>query len=202
MHSYSLDTDARKWVYVALGVAAFALPACVSQVSTWFQSVVASLPLLNWPLSFGATFGVVFFAFDRYLWRTQLFSRLHSVPVLQGTWNVDGISSFQSDPETGAPTHTFKMIVVIRQTFTRIEVFTETPDSTSRSTVAGISVNHARPIFRYAFENTPKNKADKELQRHPGLIELRVNSQDELQGDYFSGKHRLRYGELTFTRST
>jgi hypothetical protein len=201
MHSYSLDTDARKWVYVALGVTAFALPAGISQVSTWFQSVFASLPVLSWPLSFGATFGVVFFAFDRYLWRTRLFSRLHGVPVLQGTWNVEGISSYQLDPETQAPNHRFKMIVVIRQTFTRIEVFTETDDSTSRSTVAGICLNHARPLFRYAFENTPKNKANQGLQRHPGLTELRVNSKTELQGDYFSGKHRLRYGELTFKRS-
>ena len=202
MHSYSLDTDVRKWVYVSLGITAFALPAGICHLSTWIRPMFTEMPILSWPLSFGATFGVLFYWFDHYLWRTGPISRLHGIPVLHGRWIVDGISSFQCDPETGAPTHAFSMEVVIKQTFTRLEVFTETDDSTSRSTVAGVCVNHARPVFRYAFENTPKNKANPKLQRHPGLIELRVNSGGELQGDYFSGKHRLRYGELTFRRST
>ena len=92
------------------------------------------------------------------------------------------------------------MQVIIKQTFTKIEVFAETKDSTSRSTMASICTQHAVPIFRYSFENIPKNNANDELQRHPGLIELRVKSNDLLEGSYFSGKHRLRYGELIYKR--
>jgi hypothetical protein len=66
--------------------------------------------------------------------------------------------------------------------------------------MASISTQHAVPIFRYSFENTPKSKASEELQRHPGLIELRIKENNSMQGDYFSGKHRLRFGELTLKK--
>jgi hypothetical protein len=66
--------------------------------------------------------------------------------------------------------------------------------------MASIELQHAVPVFRYGFDNTPKNMANAELQRHPGMMDLRISSSDLLEGDYFSGKHRLRYGELVIRR--
>ena len=42
--------------------------------------------------------------------------------------------------------------------------------------------------------------ANEELQRHPGLVSLRIESKDKMAGDYFSGKHRLRFGEMYLER--
>lgn len=182
-------------VHVTIAVIAFAIPPL-------FESAIKifCLPqMLAVPISFGAVFTALYFAFDRFLWKLKLASSLIGVPNLNGQWIAEGVSSY-IDPETNEPFH-YRMIVTIKQTFSKIEIFTETKDSTSRSTMASLSTQHAKMFFRYAFENTPKNKSDPELQRHPGLIELRINSPDEMVGDYFSGKHRLRYGELTLKRS-
>ena len=188
MHSYSIDSEIRRTVHVILGVIAFALPAWIKEAQT-----IMGLPVtLGYPLSFGVTFGILHFVFNKWLWK--FLSKLSLLPDLNGNWVVEGDSSF----EDGTP---FAGNVTIKQTFSSIEIFGEFRESTSRSTLAGFCLNHAMPIFRYAFENTPKNLSNAELQRHPGLIELRIASADELKGDYFSGKHRLRFGEMVLKRA-
>lgn len=192
MHPYSIDTNARQTVYFVLAIVAFVIPGLVA--SDWVTRYVGDK--LSYPFGVGATFGVLFLLFDHVLWKRLQFI-LH-IPNLNGTWTAKGISSYE-DPATGKPM-AFVMEYQIKQTFTRIEISGETDKSTSRSTMASLEIDHAVAIFRYAFENTPRNMSDAELQRHPGLIELRLNSADKMTGDYFSGKHRLRYGELILTK--
>jgi hypothetical protein len=192
MHPYSIDTNARQTVYFVLAIVAFVIPGLVA--SEWVTRLVGDK--LSYPFGVGATFGVLFLLFDHVFWKRLQFI-LH-IPNLNGTWTAKGISSYE-DPATGKPLE-FVMEYQIKQTFTRIEISGETDKSTSRSTMASLEIDHAVPIFRYAFENTPRNMSDAELQRHPGLIELRLNTATKMTGDYFSGKHRVRYGELIFTK--
>jgi hypothetical protein len=169
-----------------------AIPAAFEKIR-----IITVLPdNLAFPVSFSALFGALYFIFDRWLWK--YFSWLTSIPNLAGEWVAEGKSSY-IDPITNKNV-VFNMAITIRQNFSKIEIFTETKESTSRSTMAGFFSQHAIPIFRYSFENTPKNMANQELQRHPGLIELRIQPDGVLVGDYFSGKHRLRYGELEVKR--
>lgn len=192
MHSYSIDSEIRKKVYFALFVISMALPAIFEQVRA-----LTGLPAyLAIPASFGTIFGILYFVFNHFLWR--YFSRMTSIPDLDGEWVATGKSSFKN-PDSGENV-SFTMNLTIRQNFSEMEVFTETPESTSRSTMAGIFAHHAVPLFRYSFENTPKSMANQELHRHPGLIELRIQQDGTLTGDYFSGKHRLKYGELEIKR--
>ena len=187
MHSYSIDSEIRRVIYVALGIIAFALP-------TWVVSAekLLSTPFsVGYPISFGITFGFLHFLFDRWFWR--LLSPFGLIANLSGKWTVEGRSSYKDGFQ-------FTGDIIIRQTFSSMEVFGDFANSTSKSILAGICLNHAVPIFRYAFESTPKNLADAELHRHPGLIELRISDQDTLAGDYFSGKHRVRWGEMTLRR--
>jgi hypothetical protein len=186
MHDYSLDSHVRRYVHYGLALAAFAFPKLFASLGGGFA----------YPLSVGATFGVLYVIFDHWVWR-KLESQLH-LPNLNGRWKAIGISS-HIDTASGERLK-FEMECRIKQTFSRIEIFGETDHSTSRSFMAAIESDHAVPILRYAFENTPKNMADNELQRHPGLIELRINDSTHMAGDYFTGKHRLKYGELTLTK--
>lgn len=192
MHPYSIDTNARQTVYFVLAIAAFLVPHLIA--SDWVSQVVGGK--LSYPFGVGATFGVLFVLFDSVLWRRLGF--WHHIPDLNGEWRAEGVSNYE-DPATGEPKK-FTMQVTIKQTFTRMEICGATDQSTSKSTMASLEVDHAIPIFRYAFENTPRNMADAELQRHPGLIQLRIESTGKIVGDYFSGKHRLRYGEITLTK--
>lgn len=168
-------------------------------IPTFFQSVKPMLglpPRYGFPLTFGSLYAGMFFLFDKWVWRA--FSTILGIPNLNGKWKGTGRSSYE-DPTTGK-NYEFTMDVTIKQTFSAMEVFTQTGDSTSRSTMASLCTQHAVPIFRYAYENAPKNMANAELQRHPGLIELRIEDSNRMSGDYFSGKHRLRFGELTLER--
>ena len=193
MHPYSIDTNVRQMVFFILGVISFVVPSFVG--SDWVTRVVGNK--LSYPFSVSATFGGLFLLFDHFLWKRIQF--LLHIPNLNGTWIARGISSYE-DPASGKPLE-FEMAYQIKQTFTRIEICGDTDKSTSRSTMASLEIDHAVPIFRYAFENIPRNMSDSELQRHPGLIELRLNENNKMRGDYFSGKHRLRYGELTLIKS-
>lgn len=190
MHPYSLDNQLRKWIYIVI--------SCISiSVPIYFDVLMKFLGFeyISFTLSFGITFGILFFLVDKYLWKT--FKFLNMIPNLEGKWMVSGISSFQ---EENGNNYKFNMEIEIKQTLTSIEIFAETQDSTSKSTMASIEMNHSKAIFRYTFENTPKNMSNDELQRHPGMMELRINSTEDMGGDYFSGKHRLRYGELQFKK--
>lgn len=193
MHSYSIDTAIRRHAYVSMAIIALLIPAFFEKVRTVF-----GLPgNYGFPITFSALYGVMHIIFDRYLWHK--WPALIGVPDLNGRWTAHGVSSYK-DPVTGN-SFRFSMEIIIRQTFTHLEVFTETNESTSRSTMASICTQHAVPIFRYAFDNVPKSMADQEMQRHPGMMELRINDDSHLAGDYFSGKHRLRYGEMTLERN-
>jgi hypothetical protein len=192
MHDYSLDTPVRRYVHYVLALAAFTVPHAFTTLSGY------AIPgnQFGYPISVGATFTILYLIFDHWAWK-KLYIIL-KIPNLSGEWQASGISSYP-DPQTGQPSK-FNMRYTIKQSFSRIEVYGETDTSTSRSMMASLELDHAVCIFRYAFENQPKNTSNNELQRHPGLIELRIISPSQMAGDYFSGKHRLRYGELTFTK--
>lgn len=192
MHSYSIDSDIRKKVYFWIFVISMTIPLIFEKIR-----LVTGLPdYIAFPISFTTLLGSLYFVFNNHLWKWS--SSFTLIPDLSGEWEAKGKSSYL-DP-ISKENVMFTMIVTIRQNFSEMEIFTETPESTSRSTMAGIFVQHAVPVLRYSFENTPKNMSDQELQRHPGLIELRIQPNGILTGDYFSGKHRLRYGELEVKR--
>jgi hypothetical protein len=192
MHDYSIDTAVRRWAHVIIAVVSLSLPA-------WITSVLSTLipGPITFPISFGATFFIFYMLFEHLLWKWLI--PVHGIANLNGDWTATGTSSYK-DPETGEH-KTFSMVVKIKQTFSRLEVFTDTAESTSRSFMASLELEHAVPIFRYGYDNTPKNMSNPELQRHPGMMDLRLSAEHVLEGDYFSGKHRLRYGELVLRRN-
>lgn len=201
MHSYSLDTEVRRLTYVAIAAVALGIPAAFESVRT----LLGLPPNIGFPITFGAMYGLLQIGFDRWGWKLRIGKwwplRLLGVPNLNGDWLATGTSSYVH-PETGEA-HEYQMDVRIRQTFSKMEIFTNNPNkdgSTSRSTMAALCTQHAVGSFRYAFENTPRNMANPELQRHSGLVELRVEDENHMSGDYFSGKFRLRFGELRLER--
>jgi hypothetical protein len=192
MHSYSIDTDARKTVHVLLVLGAIALSGLTFSLASRFQIPQA------WVASAttGACFGALYLAFDRWAWR--VLTPLHGVPNLNGIWAVRGQSSFRHEGATEPAG--FEGEMRIRQSFSRIHLCADFEQSTSKSTMASIQIEGAVTSLGYAFENAPKNLADDSLQRHPGLATAILKDQDTLEVEYFSGKHRLRYGTMTLKR--
>ena len=191
MHPYSLDNSVRQYVYVGIAVIAILAPQYIEQLRVIFGlSEVYAVTV-----SFGLIYGILFFIIDKYAWK--LLTYIDLIPNLNGNWKAKGKSSYKD--EDGEP-FTYDMDVKIKQTLTKLEVYTITKDSISKSKMASIELDNAQAILKYTFENVPKNMSNDELQRHPGLVELQIETNDKMSGDYFSGKHRLRYGELNLER--
>ncbi len=193
MHDYSIDTPIRQKLNVGIAVLALTIPTILA----WLGEKVGAPKAVTFPLSFGATFALLELFFDKKGWKW--IAQLIALPNLNGSWTGRGISSFK-DPCTQEP-YEFTINIRIKQTFTRLEVFADTEKSTSKSFMASIESQHAVPLFRYGFDNIPKNMADEDLQRHSGHMDLRITGADSMEGDYFSGKHRIRHGEIRFTRN-
>lgn len=188
MHSYSVDTQIRKFIFSSLGVIAFLLAA-------YLNRTFASLPAFG--VSFGAVFGLLVFCFDQWLWK--LLARFNLLPNLNGTWVGQGTSSYVDD--SGVPVK-YESSFKIKQTFTNIEVFMETDSSTSKSVLAGLHVNTASPELIYVYDNKPKNSAPEDMKGHSGTQWLRFSGGNTLKGDYFTGRGRGRTGTLVFKKDT
>ncbi|EMO83098.1 hypothetical protein LEP1GSC070_2236 [Leptospira santarosai str. AIM] len=190
MHSYSLDTEIRKVVIVVITIMSMALQ---SALKNW-QSFLNLSESLLMPISFGIIFGLLYFIFDKVIWK--YLTTITSVPDLNGEWECIGNSSYKEDDIT----YEFPLKLIIKQNFSKIEIQAESENSTSKSILAGVFSQHSVGIIRYTFENIPMNMATDELQRHSGFVELRLKNQNLMEGDYFSGKQRLRFGGLKCKR--
>lgn len=195
MHDYSIDSPIRQKANVVLAIVSFLVPG-------WFAAAAASMGMIKlggMALSFGAVFALLEWLFDRWIWRAL--APAFGIPNLNGTWEGHGVSSW-TNPETNQPHH-YTMEITIRQTFTKLEVHTETVESTSRSFMASFETQHAVTQFHYGFENEPRNMADPDLHRHSGMMNLRIEANGKrMSGDYFSGKHRVRHGEIHFVKKS
>ncbi|WP_061272628.1 hypothetical protein [Leptospira interrogans] len=173
MHSYSLDTEVRKIVIVTITVISVAIQ---SALKNW-QSLIGISESLLIPISFGVIFGLLYFIFDKFVWK--YLTSITNVPDLSGEWECTGNSSYKEDDIS----YEFPLKLIIKQNFSKIEIQAESENSTSKSILAGIFSQHSVGIIRYTFENIPMNMATDELQRHSGFVELRMKNQNLMEGD-------------------
>lgn len=192
MHAYSIDTDRRPKIFLSIAIISMAIPLA------WdFSKKYLCIPSdYSLPVSFSTSFGLLYFVFKTWAWKVS--EKISGTKDLNGIWEGKGISSF-IDEKTGKHNE-YIISITIEQDYNKIEIYAQTDSSTSRSTMASISVDTAMPVFKYTYDNVPNNLANAELQRHPGMIELNIISDTEMKGGYFSGKHRLSYGQIHFVR--
>jgi hypothetical protein len=193
MHAYSLDNDARKYAISTISV--------LSILIVWGLSKIPSMTILNIPisasLSFGLIFGALWLLFEKFIWK--VLTKLDLIVDLNGTWEGTGTSSF-IDPKTNDNVR-YPISVSIKQTFSKLEVSLSTGKSSSKSTMAALFMNHTSPRITYSYENKPSFNADSDMNPHSGLQELFIN-ENKMEGEYFSGRHRIRTGALSLVKRT
>ena len=137
MHPYAIDSEERRNVLLGIVLVSGGLAYgfhCLMlhmniQPSWWVDS----------PSVLGIV-GVLYEAFDKWLWRWFRKIGIVKVPDIQGQWEVDGYTSFEQK-------RSFKAKVIIRQTWTHISVYLETEQSSSRSLAASLSFNQPGGLF-------------------------------------------------------
>jgi hypothetical protein len=192
MHPYATDSEERR--NVLLGIALVSLGLAYGfhwlivhmniQTPWWVES----------PSVLGIA-GVLYKAFDKWLWRWFRKLGIVKVPDIQGQWEVGGYTSFEQ-------MKSFKANVTIRQTWTHISVYLETEQSISRSLAASLSSNQPEgAVLVYHYRNEPKPNAVKTMHAHIGTALLRLKNAECMEGEYYSGRDRRNYGGLTLRRA-
>lgn len=190
MHPYSWNSPAHKIVIVGL-----AAPAILS---TW--------PLFALPMAPAWIFGPVALLaylgylelFDRYLWRVSIFRslRIVDVPDLNGVWEAGIKSSFSHLKEE------HRIFVRIRQTWTRISITAETPESISTSVAAAVRMTEKTVELIYTFDSRARGGSLESAQKHSGTTWLRLSpDRSQFAGQYFTGRGRNNVGSLRLRRA-
>ncbi|MDP9025080.1 MAG: hypothetical protein M3N13_06895 [Candidatus Eremiobacteraeota bacterium] len=176
MEQYSIDGRGRGEVYVTLAIASLVLAYGVHQL-------IDLLPFhIPWWIevpSFAVWFGVVNVAFDRWLWRAGFGKmRFSAVPDFSGSWRGT-IAAMNADNEKME----IPVDVVIRQTWSAIEVRGKTSRGVTRSKLAGVRIEDEE--LRYEYETHP-DVFEPSAKRHVGFCVLELHDRDLLEGFYYT----------------
>lgn len=199
MHSYATDSEERTRITLYL--------AGLSVVLAWLLSFglkKASIEMPWWidAPSVAGFYGLVYKAFDAWLWRLRVLQKtgLVCIPNLNGNWTGELVSSHDGHQKRTSAA------LVIKQTWTKMLVRLTTEESKSHSLIAGIIVEAVDvPMLSYEYLNEPKANSHYTMQTHRGAASLELKSVDGvdiLEGDYYSGRGRQTFGCGRFRKET
>lgn len=194
MHPYVTDSRNSSRIVFFL----FMLSVGVAWTYVWFSNKFGwSLPWWLEAPSILTVFGLLYWLFDTRLWRNKWIRPLIAVPDLNGSWSGNLTSS-----GNGHTTAT-SVQVTIQQSWTEILICLETTTSVSHSFSASLfSKRENVPFLCYQYLNRPKNSAPESFRGHPGTVDLRLENENLLKGDYYSGRGRQTYGCIELRRAT
>lgn len=205
MHSYSTDQPGRWRVYFSLGAAALVLTILSERVAKFFE---VNYSITVGALSFGIASVIVYKVFTRWLWNWRPFRwlRIPTVPNINGTWeghlhtSYDGGEASETAQNEYEGLTPMEATVTIEQTWDKILVTLDGPDSDSESVGATLLVDGRWPTLTYNYENSGKDHHD-EINHHYGTTMLKYNPENEtLSGTYYTGPNRERTGRLELER--
>lgn len=144
----------------------------------------------------GAVYGVLFWLFDRHVWRVGPVAKVLKVPDLSGTWHCEGT------PLDGGGAVPWQGEMRIIQSWDRIRVYLKTEHSTSNSRAAALQYDAAEGYrLFYHYQNEPLVGAPT-MSPHHGFAELRFAEHLlSATGDYFNGRGRNTFGTLRISRA-
>ncbi|WP_141212684.1 hypothetical protein [Halorubrum sp. Ea8] len=157
---------------------------------------------------FAAT--VVYLVVSKVLWNIYPISLLIGLPPdLSGEWQGNlytDTEEYDSEDVVGTNELGYRLVKMnvkmdIAQSWDRIRITFEGPNSTSNSTGATILTDDGgTPTVTYNFDN-PGNDLHDELGSHIGTTTLKYDSDAEtLNGTYYTGPNRANHGRIEIKR--
>jgi hypothetical protein len=134
------------------------------------------------------------------LWKIYFFRKIFFIhtPIIDGKWSGEICSSYHNHKKK------VKGKLVIRQTWNNIEIKLNTKTSESKSEIAGIvQENKNSYILIYQYNNAPEMNATKTMHSHKGtaILNIKVDLESKMAGQYYSGRDRMNFGSIKFTRN-
>lgn len=209
MHPYATHTT--RWR--TIGGLMFVAVILSGGINTALGAVGRQLGFQAGSISVFAIFGLLYTAFDRFLWRWPLVQRFISPPNLNGEWVGEINSSYQptaadtddsQQPDGGQPIDG-ETQMSISQRWSSIEVEVINPGSSRSESTSGTFRTHKNdPELLFTYVNKPIGEAASRLSMHEGTNTLRytesVDNNDVLKGEYYTDEQRNNHGTMRFTR--
>lgn len=148
----------------------------------------------------GTVYLILYWLFDRHLWRVPWLSRLLKVPDLEGQWRCEGTSYGGADD---ASARDWTGTVSIAQSWDRLRIRMTTEQSGSDSVVAALMHDEAGG-YRLFYNYRNDARIDQsDLANHVGFCDMTVSAdQQQAEGDYFNGRGRATYGRMRWRRQS
>lgn len=187
-----------------IGIAAASISAVIVLVILTMVDVAKALGwspnlppvVLSW-VSAGAVYAVLYWLFDRHVWKLPWLSGVLRVPNLGGQWHCDG----QTVNPDKTPGYVWQGTITIIQSWDRLRVRLKTQQSGSNSIAAAL-VHDEADGFRlmYNYMNEP-NINEPELVAHRGFADLTFSKDlRTAEGEYFNGHGRFTFGTMRLSR--
>lgn len=195
MHSYTIDTDARKKVIIYIFILSIILSTLctycleeeISNLKHWLNHIEWVNQLLEICDALGITtnligipflFKIMYSCFDKYIWKCKIFKRLHNVPDLNGCWEGQLTSLTQGK--------IIEMHLDIKQYWSSINFYATFPNSTSESDFASIIINQSgKAIIGFGYINHSRELPH----QYDGYNILELDDDTHLYGRYFNNRN-------------
>lgn len=208
MHNYSIDSNKRiqftTYITLISVVMIFLIGIILNIFNIDFMPLEINIKtigvLILKMFTLGITiFGGIYWVFDVYLWKWGIFTKLHKIPNLNGTWN--GIFE-SSKKDKGGLNYTGQCKMFIEQNWSKIKITCHFNQSISDSKTATIKVNGSEGIeLSFDYYNNAQKTNGTTMKSHNGFNKLRyINDEDTLVGEYFNDKNRTTTGYLEVVR--
>jgi len=145
----------------------------------------------------GTVFFVLYWLFDKYVWRWPRLNKFLKVPNLIGDWECIG----QTLNPDGTPSYSWNGTVTIIQSWDKLRVRLKTAQSGSNSITAALIWDEADGYrLLYNYRNDPKI-GETELKSHLGFADLTFAKDcQSAEGGYFNGHGRFTFGTMQLRR--
>lgn len=197
MHSYHVDFDIRRRLYLIAAVAGIGL----AWLFHWLvvQQFGLNIPWWVESPSVLAFSGFVWWLIDNYVWKIPVLKKIEwlYIPNLSGRWAVDICSSYSGFAQTTTAN------ALVHQTASRISIAMEGTLSRSCSVLAALIRTERESTFEliYLYKNEPKVMAVDSMNAHSGTCLMRIaDDLSTLEGEYYSGRGRKNVGTIVFRR--
>jgi hypothetical protein len=188
MHEYSIKGHPRElYVFWIALVAIIAVPL-IRQ-----YGAVAGITVT---ISASVVFLLLYWIWDRFLWKFKGLNTLYKLPDLGGHWQCEG-NSVGADGKM----YQWSGMVVIEQTWSKIAICVQTTHSRSRSSVATIEYDAGHGYrLMYGYQNDPSSDHS-EFLAHRGNCNLIFTPElSSATGNYFNDAHRKTWGDIRLTK--
>lgn len=196
MHPYSTDSNERVNVVLVLGVLAVVLALVFSRLTLKFNWDIPWYVETPSPLFI---FGLLFYFFDRHVWKWWVvkFIGLVKVPNIEGSWHCVLKSSYDDFQQE------YESTVMIRQRWSTLQVNFRNSISSSSSNAGAILISRPEGVIvTYQYMNEPSPHAVDTMNIHYGTARLEL-AEDErkMEGSYYTGRGRQNHGTIVLNKT-